>query len=65
MSARVVFNGSPCTCKDGRYVRFVVQAAPGIDGVISCRGNVSPQRDVREHPIPANAIVLVRMPGVA
>lgn len=56
--------GSPCCCKPGRYVRFVVQAVPGCPGVISCRDNeTTGPKSLAEHPIPDDAEILIRTPG--
>lgn len=54
--------GMPCTCKPGRYVRFIVQAVPGCAGVVSCRDSeLTGKASLSEHPIPALAEVMIRV----
>lgn len=59
----IIRAGGPCTCKPGRYVRFVIPpGVPGCDAVISCR-EVDAERDtVREHSIPAGTEIQIRCP---
>lgn len=66
MSAKTIKPGDPCTCKPGRYVRFVVpRGVPGLAAIISCRPNDSVRSDeIREHALPDGVDVLIHVPDL-
>lgn len=61
----VVYAGGPCTCKPGRYVRFVIPAVPGCEGVISCQQEGETRRaTIIEHAIPVGVEIAIRCPQI-
>jgi hypothetical protein len=62
----IVRAGGPCTCKEGRYVRFVIPpGVPGCRPVISCREVDAAKDTIHEHAIPAGTEIHIRAPGLS
>jgi hypothetical protein len=60
----MIYSGGPCSCRAGRYVRFVIPpGVPGLAPHISCRANDAERDEVAVHDLPAGAVVAIRMPG--
>lgn len=57
----IVRAGGPCTCRPGRYIRFVIPpGVPGCEAVISCRSNDGTGDTSKlEHAIPAGAEIQI------
>jgi hypothetical protein len=63
---KLIAPGVPCTCREGRFVRYAVPTVPGLRGFISCRPYESTRYDdVREHDLPREAVIALHVPGVA
>jgi hypothetical protein len=67
MASAILAPGAPCSCRAGRYVRYVVPTVPGLVGFVSCRDSEAPRGEVREHGIPDGALIAIFTPdpGVA
>jgi len=62
---RLLYPGAPCTCRPGRYVRFVdPPGVPGLEPAIHCRAVGAPEAERRTHDIPPDAVVLIHVPTV-
>jgi hypothetical protein len=61
----LVYAGGPCTCRPGRYIRFVIpRGVPGCEAVISCRANDAANDFRAEHPLPIGAEYVLRVPSL-
>lgn len=65
MNITILAPGATCSCRADRVVRYVIPKIPGNPGEVSCRTAGSTlHSDVRNHPLPARAIIAVHVPGL-
>lgn len=59
---KIIYNGGPCTCEPGRYIRFITPRVPGCIPAIHCRDNCAGKEGKNKHPIPKDAVIALRVP---
>lgn len=61
----VLYAGGPCSCRPGRYVRFIIPAVPGCVAAVHCRDLEAAREGLATHAIPAGAVVALHMPRIS
>jgi hypothetical protein len=60
---RVMYNGGPCSCAPGRYVRFIdPPGVPGLRPAVHCRDAELGERGLATHNPPLDMIYTIRVP---
>lgn len=54
----VLTAGGECTCRPGRYVRYVIPPVPGCEPTVYCRAVDAANEGRASHPIPPGAVLM-------